>query len=101
MVELSRSAIAQIGTIPLPGFWWSSPSETLGRCRRQRDAVARPPQTGAPMPRYFFHILDGTALTDETGVELADLAAARIEAVKLVAGVLRGGVLPGFWDGEV
>jgi len=43
------------------------------------------------MPRYFFHILDGTALTDETGVELADLAAARIEAVKLVAGVLRGG----------
>jgi len=46
------------------------------------------------MPRYFFHILDGTALTDETGVELADLAAARIEAVKLVAGVLKGGYCP-------
>ena len=51
------------------------------------------------MPRYYFHILDGTALLDETGEELADIEAARKEAVQLIAGVLRGGVLPGFWDG--
>lgn len=52
------------------------------------------------MPRYYFHILDGTALTDETGVELPSITAARTEAIKLVAGVLFGGVLPGFWDGH-
>ena len=26
------------------------------------------------MPRYYFHILDGTALTDETGVEFPGIA---------------------------
>lgn len=52
------------------------------------------------MPHYHFHILDGTSVIDETGVELADLTAARVEAIKLVAGVLSGGVLPGFWDGH-
>ena len=48
------------------------------------------------MPRYYFHILDGTALLDETGEELADIEAARKEAVQLIAGVLRGGYCRGF-----
>lgn len=52
------------------------------------------------MQRYYFHIVDGSALTDDTGTELADFAEARIEAIKLVAGLLGGGVLPGFWEGE-
>ena len=32
------------------------------------------------MPRFFFHIYDGTARPDEDGVELTDLRAARAEA---------------------
>ena len=34
------------------------------------------------MPRYFFDIHDGDNDTDEDGVELPDLSAARAEAIK-------------------
>ena len=36
------------------------------------------------MPRYHFHTEDGECLRDEDGVELADLEAAKREAVKLL-----------------
>ncbi|WP_409191717.1 DUF6894 family protein [Bradyrhizobium sp. RDM4] len=52
------------------------------------------------MPRYHFHILDGTAVTDETGVELPGIAEARIEAIQLAGGVLREGMAGHFWHGE-
>jgi len=52
------------------------------------------------MPRYFFDIRDGAYIRDETGVELAGLQAARLEAVTFVAGLLRDNPGGHFWQGE-
>lgn len=41
------------------------------------------------MPLYFFHIEDHQRYIDEDGVELADLTAARIEAVRVSSDMLR------------
>jgi hypothetical protein len=49
------------------------------------------------VPRYFFHVTDGTGQTDDGGRVLADLAAAKCEAVKY-AGDLICGASERFWD---
>jgi|KBSMisStandDraft_5_1062788.scaffolds.fasta_scaffold2045091_2 hypothetical protein len=36
------------------------------------------------MPRYYFHIEDGTALVDNEGVELSGPRAARVEAARTI-----------------
>lgn len=41
------------------------------------------------MPRYFFDTQDGQAVADAEGVELPNLAAAEIEAVRLAGELLR------------
>jgi hypothetical protein len=51
------------------------------------------------MPRYFFHIEDGTILHDDEGTELKDLAVAKCEAIKL-AGQMICDSAGGFWDKE-
>jgi hypothetical protein len=51
------------------------------------------------MPRYYFHIHDGMSLPDKEGTEIADLDAAKAEAIKLAAGVLRNGCADVFWNG--
>ena len=50
------------------------------------------------MPRYFFHIIDGTAVRDQDGTELSSIYVAQAEAIRLSGEVLRdmGGR---FWDG--
>lgn len=40
------------------------------------------------MPRYFFHAADGRRDRDSTGVELADHASARAEAIRFAGAVL-------------
>jgi hypothetical protein len=51
------------------------------------------------MPRYFFDIRDGHDFPDLQGSEFADLAAARIEAVRYAAEILKD--MPGrFWNCE-
>jgi len=40
------------------------------------------------MPRFHFHLEDGTTFRDEEGTELPDLEAARINAVKLLGHVM-------------
>jgi hypothetical protein len=41
------------------------------------------------MARYFLHLHEcGTVITDTEGIELADLCAARIEAIKAARGVM-------------
>ena len=40
------------------------------------------------MPRYFFHVIDGVSSTDTEGVEIASLAEARREAVRLSGAIL-------------
>jgi hypothetical protein len=52
------------------------------------------------MPRYYFHLKDGRASLDAEGTELADIAAARNEAVKLSGAILRDGGGKTLWDGE-
>lgn len=51
------------------------------------------------MPRYFFDIKDGTDFTDLHGSEFTDLRAARIEAVRLAAEVLKE-MPERFWNCE-
>jgi hypothetical protein len=50
---------------------------------------AKPLREKDNMPRYFFDIVDGQAFPDTEGTDLPDLAAARIEAVRLSAEVLK------------
>lgn len=49
------------------------------------------------MPRYFFHIDNGTFVPDRDGIELADLVAARIEAVR-AAGEMINEARHSFWE---
>ena len=51
------------------------------------------------MPRYFFDIIDGEDFPDHQGSEYADLAAARIEAVRYSAEVLKE-MPERFWNSE-
>ena len=51
------------------------------------------------MPRYFFHIEDGSTVHDDEGTELKDLAVAKCEAVKL-AGQMICDAAGDFWDRE-
>ena len=51
------------------------------------------------MPRYFFHIEDGSSVHDDEGTELEDLGVAKCEAVKL-AGQMICDSAGGFWDKE-
>jgi len=41
------------------------------------------------MPRYFFHTLDGACIRDEEGEELANVHAARSEALAVFGEILR------------
>ena len=50
------------------------------------------------MPRYFFHIEDGSSSRDEDGTELPDIYTAQAEAVRLSGEVLRD-MGAKFWDG--
>jgi hypothetical protein len=52
------------------------------------------------MPRFYFHVLDGSATTDETGTELPNIDAAKTEAVKLASGILREVVPERIWQGS-
>ena len=49
------------------------------------------------MPRYFFDVRDGEFFPDDTGTELADLNAARAEAV-VFSGRLLADLGSRFWD---
>jgi uncharacterized protein DUF6894 len=51
----------------------------------------------ALMPRYFFHVRDGTQVLDEVGVDLPDIASAQATAVQLSAEILRDGVITPMW----
>jgi len=41
------------------------------------------------MPRYFFDIHDGASSPDRDGTELADLRAARVQAIETAGAILR------------
>ena len=40
------------------------------------------------MPRYFFHVHDGTVMRDRDGTELPDLQTARAEALMLAGKII-------------
>jgi hypothetical protein len=54
------------------------------------------------MPRFYFHILDGYTHLDDTGSELADLDAARREAVQISREVVlkADGSCPSIWNDQ-
>ena len=41
------------------------------------------------MPRYFFHVIDGTAVRDQDGTELASIDVAQEEAIRMSGEILR------------
>ena len=50
------------------------------------------------MPRYFFHVIDGTSSCDETGTELPDIYTAQAQAIRLSAEILQE-MGARFWSG--
>jgi hypothetical protein len=52
-----------------------------------------------PMPRYFFHVIDGKKFIDKEGSEHSGLRQARIEAIKLAGAILKDEG-DQFWNGE-
>ena len=42
------------------------------------------------MPRFHFNVVDGRDPTDTEGMDFPDVAAARVEAVRLAGGMLKG-----------
>jgi hypothetical protein len=46
-------------------------------------------QGSALVPRYYFHFADGQLLHDDTGEELVDVAAAKHEALRVSAEMIR------------
>jgi hypothetical protein len=52
------------------------------------------------MPRYYFNLKDGRVSLDDEGTELADIKAARQEAVRFSGEVLRDGAGDSLWEGE-
>jgi hypothetical protein len=52
-----------------------------------------------PLPRYFFHTENGRRLRDSEGTELADLAAARREAIAFLGDSIRTRGSPLIEDG--
>ena len=52
------------------------------------------------MARYYFHVVDGSFIADDTGSEFADIDAAKAAAVSLAGSILREAKLPGIWSGE-
>ena len=51
------------------------------------------------MPRFHFHVDDGANLRDHEGTELADLATAKSEAVKLAGRMIYDGAAE-FWEAQ-
>lgn len=51
------------------------------------------------MPTYHFNLHDGKSYPNSNGVELPDLKAARINAVRHFVGLLRDGAEE-FWNGD-
>jgi hypothetical protein len=49
------------------------------------------------VPQFHFHVQDGECLPDDVGMELPDLTAARREAVRYAAEVLKGDA-ERFWN---
>src|SRR4051812_21549043 len=52
------------------------------------------------MARFYFHVLDGSALSDDTGLELPGIDAAKIAAVRLAGAVIRDGIPDEVWKGS-
>jgi hypothetical protein len=52
------------------------------------------------MPRYFFNVDEDDPSIDHEGTELADIKAARDEAIKLTGGMLRNGSGSSLWGGK-
>jgi len=52
------------------------------------------------MPRFYFHIVDGSSIADDTGEELPSIDAAKIEAARLAGAVLSEGIADEIWKGS-
>ena len=50
------------------------------------------------MPRYFFHLYDGSSAPDQDGTELPDIYTAQAQAIRTSGEILRD-MGAKFWDG--
>ena len=53
-----------------------------------------------PRMRYYFYFMDGVTTLDHEGLEFADLASVKSEAVETCVDLFKGKVSHEFWDGE-
>jgi len=52
------------------------------------------------LPRFHFHIMDGTDLFDRDGLQLPDVAAAKLEAIRLAGAVLSESRAGSIWQDQ-
>jgi hypothetical protein len=55
--------------------------------------------SGGLMPHFYFHVLDGSGIADDTGAVLASIEVAKIEAARLAGAVISEGISDKVWNG--
>src|SRR5215218_8889949 len=64
----------------------------------ERSVSSRLKAEERPMPRYFFHVIDGREIIDREGLELSGLKEVRAEAIRTAGAILRDEG-DKFWNG--
>jgi hypothetical protein len=52
------------------------------------------------MPRFYFHVVDGSGIADDTGEERPSIDAAKTEAARFAGAVLSEGIADEIWKGS-
>jgi hypothetical protein len=79
-----------------PGDWDSKPPV---RNKGSKTGTRAHPERFSVMPRYFLHVCNGNGFVqDEEGIELPDLDAARLEAMRSARSIMASDVQRGILD---
>jgi len=52
------------------------------------------------LPRHYFHFQNSSTSLDHDGIDLPDIAAAWVEAVEIIATILREDSMDTLWEGQ-
>jgi hypothetical protein len=63
----------------------------------ERHEMLPPKSRSLPVPRYFFHVMDGKAIIDDTGMELDSMHEVRHQAIRTAGEILSEGIAS--WSG--
>jgi hypothetical protein len=100
LLPAARGDLTRMGPPGLLGYCPASSGPIPGD-RRLRDATALPAlKRSSIVPRYYFHVEDGSSIPDDTGCEFDYIDAVKVAAVDFAGSVLRERTFPAIWNGE-